>query len=85
MWMGYHTHFPFEYICIYMYWIMHKLIFSSTPSQWGVQMLPSLDLIPVLNMSLLIQWFSKVIYWLVFSPDIVDSDFPSIHVIPEVM
>ena len=68
-----------------MFVIMHKWIYSFTLSQRGVLILTSLNLLTVLNIGFTIQWFSKVIYWLVFSPDIVDSDFPSIHVIPEVM
>ena len=64
---------------------MHKLIYSLTLSQLGVPISPSLNFLPVLNMSLLIWWFSKVILWLVFSPDIVDSDLLSIHIIPEAM
>ena len=64
---------------------MHKLIYSLTLSQLGVPISPSLNLLPVLNMSLLIWWFSKVIFWLVFSTDIVDSDLISIHIIPEAM
>ena len=64
---------------------MHKLIYSLTLYQLGVPISPSLNFLPVLNMSLLIWWFSKVIFWLVFSTDIVDSDLLSIHIIPEAM
>ena len=64
---------------------MHKLICYFTHSQLGIQILPSLNQLPVIKMGLLIQWFSKVIYWLVFNTDLVCSDFPSIHIIPEAM
>ena len=64
---------------------MHKMLYSFTNSQRGVPILPYLNSLPVLNKSLIIQWFFKVICWLVFSPDLVDSDFPSIHIILEVM
>ena len=85
MGMGSHTHFKFEYICIYMYLIMHKLICYFTHSQLGIQILPSLNQLPVIKMGLLIQWFSKVIYWLVSGPDLMYSNLPSIHITPEVI
>ena len=68
-----------------MYVIMHKWIYSFTISQCGVLILPSWNLLPVISMGFLMQWFGKVICWLVFSPDLVDSGFPSIHIIPEAM
>ena len=64
---------------------MSKWNYSFTPSQRGVQILPSVNLLTVLNMSLIIQWYSKLIFWFVFSPDLMDIDLPSIHIIPQVM
>ena len=61
------------------------MLYSFTNSHRGVPILTYLNSLPVLNKSLIIQWFFKVIFRLDFSPDLVDSDFPSIQITPEVM
>ena len=96
--MGSHTPFTFEYIYIYVYKYIYIYIyvyiyicnhtymdlFLHSISMRGPNV-TTREPSSLVNMGFLILWFSKVILWLVFSYDLVDSDFPSIHIIPEVM